>query len=1035
MDNYTHASELNFKNFRVETRILTCMKLDNTIYGVTVLTSRRRNRLQRALNGNGVTYPILFQNIPGKCGPDRVGDIITDILSRFDPLVLIIAETRSDVVASKTPSGYTHVPGTLKWRKNPRVSLLIKDGVKYKHEEPKTDIPLVSINLDGWRIVGYYREWCRDGIPDTDAIPDQLERLQTLTSFLKKSKKQGRTIALGDMNVDLYNLTDYQKRFDTLRYEIEEELIANGWLQLVKDVTRSQTKCRDSCIDHIYTTHHTHVDYIENVNVSGTDHNMIGAHLSLDTPVFVPHTFAHRNIDAIPDGKFEAEFLRGDISEVYNCRDPNLCAEIFEFKIVRTLNKLAPERMITTKPNHAPWMTPDLKKLVSKRDKMRKKAIRSKLKDDWFAFKTFQKEVAKKKIEAKNSYYVELLQKGTSKDKWNQIQKFSKYQSRKKGGKNVGEMEIVNNEGFKMTDPEQLSDFMNRFFKSKVSNLQKDLNPDPIEATKYTEEFIQNKKVPEKCFRPVAKKTIKRLIRSLKNTGAVGRDKISTKVLKKYCHVIAPPLTHLVNLCLQKQKFPEVWKIGLIRPLPKGGDLTEAKSWRPIVLNCILSKILEGVINEQLMEHLESNNLFSSTQHAYRRDRSVSSALQDYNTIQADMRNRGLTIALLTTDVSAGFNLVSKHILIPKLEKLGLDHSACALIFDYLSNRRTRCCIGGAMSDEITLDTGVGEGSCLGPVCFSCSMCCISRVAVNTVKRMEEEHNINTVEAFTDEFADDASGILGARSEEDLQIAIDIMLEEFKRYYSVNGLCLNVKKCQVLIHRVKPKISDLYCGERIPENKEQECIRLLGLQIDKDLTYDVHCRKVIGSCYEKLAAIKRLVGFLPLKDLIRVTESLILSSVEWAAEIWLQNKKNQVKVQRLLNSTMRTILGKTLKDRMRVTDMLCQVEWLNSPNLARRAQLTNLRRIIYKRVAPYSFGVINADISDKYNFREVNEVRGVRCRWLTKTRFVRSSFLLPSITLYNSHQLNICGRHFEDEREFRLHVTEKLKSIYGNSNI
>ena len=1034
MNHVNPASELSFSTFRVE--ILKCMQIDRIIYGRSILSSKLRNKQQKSVNGNGVTHPILMQNIPGKCGPDRVGDIITDILSRYNPLILVIAEARSDVVASKTPAGYTHISGTLKWRKNPRVSMLIQDSVKYKQEDLKLDVPTVCVSLDGWRICGFYREWNRDGLEGTDAVPDQLERLQGLVKALEKSKKKGRTLALGDMNVDLYNLTDHQKKLEDLRYEIEEKLIAGGWLQMIKDPTRSQKGCQDSCIDHIYATHYTHVDYVENLNVSGTDHNLVGAHLQFDAPVFVPQSFPYRNIDGIPDDKFEQEFLDSDISEVYNCEDPDLCCEILEFKIKRVMRRLAPERIITTRPNYAPWMNSSLKKDTARRDRLRRKAVRTKSKEDWAIFRLVQKEVSRKKIEAKNEFIMRDLETGSSKEKWSKIQKLSKYQSRKKGSKDVGEMEIVNDENQKMTDPQVLSNFMNDYFKSKVSKLQADLRPDPAEAVKYTEEFLLNKKVPERCFHPVTRKEVKKLLRKLKNTGAVGRDGIPTKVLKRYCHVIGPPLTHLINLCLKKQVYPALWKIGLIRPLPKGGDLSQPKSWRPIVLNCVISKILEGVINQQLREHLSSNSLYSPSQHAYRRDRSVSSALQDYNTIQADMRNRGLVVCLLTTDVSAGFNLVSKQILIPKLRKLGLDHSACGLLENYLTHRKTKTCIGGCISGEVELTTGVGEGSCLGPVCFSCSMCCISRVAAITVKRMEAEHNIKTVEAYTDEFADDASGILGARTEEELQLAIDIMIEEFKRYYSINGLCLNVKKCSILIHRVSPKKTDLYCGERIPENKEQNCIRLLGLQIDKDLTYDVHCRKVIGGCYEKLAAIKKLVGYLPLKDLIRVCEALILSCVEWGAEIWLQNKKNQVKIQRLINSVMRTILQKSLKDRMRVEEMLDQVNWLNSTNLAKRAQLCSLRRIVYKRVAPFAFEVINADFTEtRYNLREENGVRGVRCRWRKQTRFVRQSMLLSSINAYNDHNMMISGKYFEDDVAFRLYVTEKLKTVFGNRNL
>ena len=48
------------------------------------------------------------------------------------------------------------------------------------------------------------------------------------------------------------------------------------------------------------------------------------------------------------------------------------------------------------------------------------------------------------------------------------------------------------------------------------------------------------------------------------------------------------------------------------------------------------------------------------------------------------------------------------------------------------------------------------------------------------------------------------------------------------------------------------------------------------------------------------------------------------------------------------------ILQKTLKDRMRVSDMMDQFGFLNVTNLARRAMCCTLRRIIWKGVVPFT---------------------------------------------------------------------------------
>ena len=1015
--------------------------------GHQILTNKDRNKAQRSSNGNGKTqtHPIMFQNIPGKCiSEDRVGDIITDILDKHKPLVLFVGEARADLVRDKTPHGYIHHPGTLKFRKNPRMSMLIKEGINYKVEELKADVPTCCVNIEGWRLVGYYREWRRDGIKNTDHVDDQLERLDKFIKILQNLKRKGKTMALGDMNIDLYNvITDHQKKLDAMRSLIEEKLIAAGWLQMIRDLTRFGSEGQEpSCLDHIYVTHYTFVDCIENENISSTDHNAITAHLQFDKPVFRPQTFSYRPIDKIPEGEYEKEFLRGRIYEVYKCNEPDLCLDILEFKILRPLNKVAPEKLITTRENHAPWMTKRLKEEVRVRDKMRRDYLKErdseKRKEKFRKWKEYQRDLAKRKVEAKVTYLKNDLQVGSCKEKWAKIQRLSKYKSRKKGHVKGGAMEIETEDGRKIEDPKLLSDFMNNFFKQKVKKLQEGLNPSPKISAEYTDEYLLNKEFPKnRCFRPVRRKEVKKIMKKLKNTKAMGRDQIPTEVIKKYRSVIGPPLTHLINLCLRKKVYPRGWKIGHIRPLAKSGNLTQAKNWRPIVLNCVLSKILESVINIQMMSHMEGWSLYSDSQHAYRHSRSCSSALQDLNSIQADLRNRGKVVSTLTTDVSAGFNLISKEILIPKMRKFGFDESACDTLENYLTERRTKVLIEDAISDEINLDTGVGEGTCLGPGFFSTGVSEISMVARRTEARALEEYNI-VVEAYTDEFADDASGVLGANTEQELQIAVNIMLDEFLKFYSANGLCLNVEKCAVLVHRVKPKTMDLFCGPPAGmygppalNTKEVPVLRLLGLWIDSELKFETHTQKVIGGCYEKLAAMKRLVGYLPLHELLQVCESLIISSIEWCAEIWLRSTKNQKKIQVLLNCVMRTILQKSLKDHVRVSELLKECGWLNATNLARRAMLCNVRRVIYKRVAPFSHALIHTKPDSKhYDFRVH---RAIRCGWYRATKYVRDSFLLSSLILYN--EMNLAGHWFETDKEFRIYVTDKLPELFGNQNL
>ena len=246
------------------------------------------------------------------------------------------------------------------------------------------------------------------------------------------------------------------------------------------------------------------------------------------------------------------------------------------------------------------------------------------------------------------------------------------------------------------------------------------------------------------------------------------------------------------------------------------------------------------------------------------------------------------------------------------------------------------------------------------------------------------------------------------------------------------------------MHRVKPKTMDLYCGPPASisgpptlDMKEKPVVRLLGLWWDSELKFETHCQKVIGGCYAKLGAMRRLVGHLPLNEILQVCESLIISSIEWCSEIYLRSKKNQIKIQRLLNSVMRTILRKSLKDRVKVSELLKQCGWLNASNLCRRAMLCNVKRVIEKGVAPFSFSLCHtAPDSKQYNFRTH---RAIRCGWYRATKFVRQSVLLESLILYN--EMSLAGKHFEDDwkvsadKKFRIYVTEKLPELFGNENL
>ena len=65
------------------------------------------------------------------------------------------------------------------------------------------------------------------------------------------------------------------------------------------------------------------------------------------------------------------------------------------------------------------------------------------------------------------------------------------------------------------------------------------------------------------------------------------------------------------NLSMKTSTFPDIWKLHKVTPLLKGTDHDKMlpKSYRPVALLPVISKVLEKVVFGQLVDYLEKNKL------------------------------------------------------------------------------------------------------------------------------------------------------------------------------------------------------------------------------------------------------------------------------------------------------------------------------------------------------------------------------------------------------------------------------------------
>nr|KAG5699230.1 hypothetical protein BaRGS_012751 [Batillaria attramentaria] len=132
-------------------------------------------------------------------------------------------------------------------------------------------------------------------------------------------------------------------------------------------------------------------------------------------------------------------------------------------------------------------------------------------------------------------------------------------------------------------------------------------------------------------------------------------------------------LLELFNQSWKTGIFPSAWKEATIIPIrKKEKDPAKKTSYRPISLLSCLGKTLERMINKRLMWHLESNNLITKEQTAFRKNRSTEDQLVYLaQSIENAFQEKKKVVATFI-DLSKAFDKVWKDGLLLKLLTAGI---------------------------------------------------------------------------------------------------------------------------------------------------------------------------------------------------------------------------------------------------------------------------------------------------------------------------------------------------------------------------
>ena len=445
----------------------------------------------------------------------------------------------------------------------------------------------------------------------------------------------------------------------------------------------------------------------------------------------------------------------------------------------------------------------------------------------------------------------------------------------KKGNKNTSPTSL-NVNGNEITNTSEITNMFNTFFTNIGNELANKIN---YSGTKDFTYYLRNRQNQKFTLNEVNEQTVTRIIENLPAKNSCGYDDISSIFLKRITTFIIKPLTIVINQVLNNGIFPDKLKIAKVVPIFKSGDCALTNNYRPISLLPVISKVIEKIIYTQLSLYFESNKLFSDSQYGFRPNRSTEQAtLELTDRIISAMDNNDVPIGIFL-DLSKAFDTIDHAILLSKLEHYGVDGIPLQLVKNYLTNRKQYVKLNEVDSNLLPINTGVPQGSILGPLLFI--------IYINDFTRA------SSIFVFIC-YADDTTLFSTLNNLVNAQninpdIIINKELAKINEWLEINKLSLNVTKTKFMVfhtqhkHRaIKPPVPKI-------KNKNIEKVeqfKFLGLTLDSNLNWKKHSDNITNKCSQIIGILNRLKQILPQNIKIMLYNALLLPHINYCLVTW-----------------------------------------------------------------------------------------------------------------------------------------------------
>ena len=590
-------------------------------------------------------------------------------------------------------------------------------------------------------------------------------------------------------------------------------------------------------------------------------------------------------------------------------------------KIKPILEKHAPKKSRYIRANQAPYMNKNLHKEVMKRSRLKNKYLKDKTFENWNAYKKQRNICVYSFRKEKKKYFSNININNVTDNKkfWKTVKPAFSEKSL-----TTNKITLIEKDDITSTD-EAVAHKFNSYFSNVVKNLN--IPRDSVELVRVEhvedplmnsilkygkhpsilaiKEFIKDPNVFD--FQIVSIEDIENEILSLDLKKTCQENDIPTKLLKNNSGIFSHIIFHDFNQCIVNSIFPDELKVADVIPVFKKGDKTSTTNYRPVSILPNISKIYERCLFKQMNLYFEKK--LSKYQCGFRKGVSVQHCLLlMIEKWKKCMDNKNAFGALLT-DLSKAFDCLVHDLLIAKLNAYGFSYRALKLVYNYLTNRKQRVKINCTFSNWNDILLGVPQGSILGPLLFNIYMCdmffCIGSIDIVG-------------------YADDNTPYIVDSDCNSVIKNIQGTIEKMATWFSTNYMLLNNDKCHLFLTGQNSSFYNVTLGKELLLPTESE--KLLGIYIDKSLTFEEHLSNLCDKASQKLHALSRIAYFLDSNQKRTLMKAFITSQFNYCPLIWMiHSRKIEHRINRIHERALRIVYNDNEASFQELLDYDCSV--------------------------------------------------------------------------------------------------------------